>query len=591
MDIEPTFRGYIQNELDALLIFQAVLDSRLNHVPRRPYEIERPYLIISGNIFVFIEEVSGIKRWTDGITWSPSRISGKFLIYKELDRSYNNTSMFPQSSHINRHPHQMIPQTQSQQQHPQTQSLVSGNGNPYPQSNYPIQQFSKYTGFVKKTISMKLQTNDKEKVQQHFHIVSYYLEDDINFHRLKRPSESPFFNDIKPSKELIQALDSSNLGAINGSTIPSSTNNQQIYPYINERKPISEEISVPTNQNPTYHQQLYGAPQTQMWNPQNNNSNNNTNGNNTPINNNSSNNINTNNSGGSDNNSNVRLAFPPGMPNPNTLYPMPYGQQQQIGQNRMMVNNPYQVYYAAIPPSMGVSHIQKFPISLNQQIASDVNNVNNNNNNNNSNHSNNNNDNNINHHNNNTNNSNNSNNDGNVNINNNGMYQQNMDHSQQQQQQQQQPYPINLVPSANNENNIHTQQFYPPLTTNHVQGYPTYYGQGPVLPNNETIYGNNDVNSEKLRNSYLADNSNTSTNNTNNRADPMNIPVITTARLNNTLTGQTVTDSPYESPLVPLTHKAINTTNNAVPSSIASSSFHRNQRQQQQQRHPGGPYV
>ena len=86
MDIEPTFKGYIEDEDDALLILQATLDGKLKHIPRRPYEIERPYLIVSGSIFVFIEEISGIKRWTDGVSWSPSRISGKFLIYKELDK-------------------------------------------------------------------------------------------------------------------------------------------------------------------------------------------------------------------------------------------------------------------------------------------------------------------------------------------------------------------------------------------------------------------------------------------------------------------------------------------------------------------------
>ena len=42
MDIEPTFKGYIEDEDDALLILQATLDGKLKHIPRRPYEIERP---------------------------------------------------------------------------------------------------------------------------------------------------------------------------------------------------------------------------------------------------------------------------------------------------------------------------------------------------------------------------------------------------------------------------------------------------------------------------------------------------------------------------------------------------------------------
>ncbi|CAO3597762.1 unnamed protein product [Absidia cylindrospora] len=31
----------------------------------------------------------GIKRWTDGLVWSPSRIFGNFLIYRELDDRKN----------------------------------------------------------------------------------------------------------------------------------------------------------------------------------------------------------------------------------------------------------------------------------------------------------------------------------------------------------------------------------------------------------------------------------------------------------------------------------------------------------------------
>ncbi|KAF9907727.1 hypothetical protein EC991_010674 [Linnemannia zychae] len=45
-----------------------------------------PSLIIPGSVFVFDEEESGIHRWTDGKIWSPSRICGNFLIYRELYR-------------------------------------------------------------------------------------------------------------------------------------------------------------------------------------------------------------------------------------------------------------------------------------------------------------------------------------------------------------------------------------------------------------------------------------------------------------------------------------------------------------------------
>ena len=42
-------------------------------------------MIRSGSVFVFDEQESGIRRWTDGKLWSPSRVLGNFLIYRELE--------------------------------------------------------------------------------------------------------------------------------------------------------------------------------------------------------------------------------------------------------------------------------------------------------------------------------------------------------------------------------------------------------------------------------------------------------------------------------------------------------------------------
>ncbi|OSX58799.1 hypothetical protein POSPLADRAFT_1048993 [Postia placenta MAD-698-R-SB12] len=60
----------------------------LPRVTRRLNELERRSMIRSGAVFVFSVEESGIKRWTEGLAWSQSRISGNFLIYREVtDRS------------------------------------------------------------------------------------------------------------------------------------------------------------------------------------------------------------------------------------------------------------------------------------------------------------------------------------------------------------------------------------------------------------------------------------------------------------------------------------------------------------------------
>ena len=42
-------------------MIQQVLDKQLEPVSRRPHERERGILIVSGSVFVFIEQLSGIK--------------------------------------------------------------------------------------------------------------------------------------------------------------------------------------------------------------------------------------------------------------------------------------------------------------------------------------------------------------------------------------------------------------------------------------------------------------------------------------------------------------------------------------------------
>lgn len=86
-----TFYGLVENTLDALRIFQMCRDGRLSRVRRRLHERERR-LIRSGSVFVFDEEESGIRRWTDGRLWSPSRILGNFLIYRELEKKGHRTT-------------------------------------------------------------------------------------------------------------------------------------------------------------------------------------------------------------------------------------------------------------------------------------------------------------------------------------------------------------------------------------------------------------------------------------------------------------------------------------------------------------------
>ncbi|OMH84812.1 cAMP-independent regulatory protein pac2 [Zancudomyces culisetae] len=79
-----TYRGYIDSTNDTLLVFEACRIGLLKRVQRRLSDEERAN-IKSGSIYVWDEEESGIRRWTDGKCWSPSRVNGCFLIYQELE--------------------------------------------------------------------------------------------------------------------------------------------------------------------------------------------------------------------------------------------------------------------------------------------------------------------------------------------------------------------------------------------------------------------------------------------------------------------------------------------------------------------------
>ncbi|CAG8552772.1 5753_t:CDS:2 [Funneliformis caledonium] len=70
--------------MDALIIFEACRQGVLNRTTRRMVEEEKKVLC-AGSIYVYDERESGIKRWTDGKYWSPSRIVGDFLVYQELE--------------------------------------------------------------------------------------------------------------------------------------------------------------------------------------------------------------------------------------------------------------------------------------------------------------------------------------------------------------------------------------------------------------------------------------------------------------------------------------------------------------------------
>ncbi|TQV92351.1 Gti1/Pac2 family protein [Cordyceps javanica] len=202
--LTPTFEGHIASTLDALLLFESCLDGTLNHVPRRPHDRERQELIKSGNIFIYEEHSSGIKRWTDGVSWSPSRILGNFLIYRELEkpfppgekkRALKKSKKSPQGiakPEALSHPNMSYVTAgldQSANTKDQERSLIGSLVDSYP---------FKTDGLVKKTISISYQGVAH-------HMVSYYNVDDVTSGKLDTPTNSILMRGVTPRSELFLA--------------------------------------------------------------------------------------------------------------------------------------------------------------------------------------------------------------------------------------------------------------------------------------------------------------------------------------------------------------------------------------------------
>ncbi|KAI0554936.1 Gti1/Pac2 family-domain-containing protein [Xylaria curta] len=205
--LAPTFEGFIGCTMDALILFEATLRGNLAHVPRRPHDRERSHLIKSGHVFIYEEHSSGIKRWTDGVPWSPSRILGNFLLYRELDKPFQpgekkraNKRSKTEGVTKNRANSISTYGPSALTSHATTgcaENMMNGTDSEraYVGSLVDSYQF-KENGLIKKTISVT------HKGVQH-HLVSYYSLADIRARKLKTVKMTPGLQHIVPCTTLL----------------------------------------------------------------------------------------------------------------------------------------------------------------------------------------------------------------------------------------------------------------------------------------------------------------------------------------------------------------------------------------------------
>ncbi|GAA5948165.1 hypothetical protein JCM3765_007138 [Sporobolomyces pararoseus] len=86
-----SYFGVVNSGEQAHAIIEASKLGLLPRVTRRLTDEERLRFVRAGAVFVWEEEEAGIRRWTDHIKWSPSRVSGAFLTYTEVPSKGHET--------------------------------------------------------------------------------------------------------------------------------------------------------------------------------------------------------------------------------------------------------------------------------------------------------------------------------------------------------------------------------------------------------------------------------------------------------------------------------------------------------------------
>jgi len=196
--VQPSWHGFIHTTHDALIVLEACLQGKLNHISRRPHDRERSNLIVSGNVFVYEENASGIKRWTDWTTWSPSRIMGNFLVYRELKdpwpagqkkvaqkRKRSSTDQNMDSSPAASQAGGSFISKNPEEDRRLVGSLVDSYG-------------FKPDGLVKRTLTIALNGVSH-------HIICYYKVSEVKNGNLHRPGFDAALHNITPRSELVNS--------------------------------------------------------------------------------------------------------------------------------------------------------------------------------------------------------------------------------------------------------------------------------------------------------------------------------------------------------------------------------------------------
>ncbi|KAL8729162.1 MAG: hypothetical protein Q9166_004901 [cf. Caloplaca sp. 2 TL-2023] len=176
-----TYNGHVRTPADAIILFEACRLGLLPRVQRRLSEKERQS-IKSGSVFVWDEREAGMRRWTDGKSWSASRVSGSFLTYREMEGKRGGTGLPPSLAAASRAG--------------KTPESTRGSDSDVdaPQEDGPDGYRYKPDGLMKQSFSITTSNGN------HLHLISYYSRSSPNAQSLNNPTSDPNLRTIRPQK-------------------------------------------------------------------------------------------------------------------------------------------------------------------------------------------------------------------------------------------------------------------------------------------------------------------------------------------------------------------------------------------------------
>lgn len=214
-----TYHGIVRTPADAIKLFEACRLGLLPRVQRRLSEKERQS-INTGSVFVWDEREAGMRRWTDGKSWSASRVSGSFLTYREMEGKRGGG----------------FGSTSSRRSAGKTPDSGRGSDD-LSDDGEPDGYRYKADGLMKQSFSITTSQG------QHLHLISYFSRPHPNEPDMPQPSTDPSLRHIMPPKGMY----------------PESSMNEQPVP-ATTRTPMPTYAHPPPQHHPGYHPQYAQAP-------------------------------------------------------------------------------------------------------------------------------------------------------------------------------------------------------------------------------------------------------------------------------------------------------------------------------------------